>query len=303
MATLLQSVPIAPTPSIATPDRSAPPETWAASRGRIQQDEKELMAHYFAHHDFLLHEGANPVADTRETAATFLVNQGTSPNRVVRESLAWIAEHRQEGPFHVTWYSPSALVPTTLYDFRMEHPQLSAATHVHLFPGMVDIQLQAQVDEDAVRYADGLTRQFSYLILSGHSFDLRTGEVRFLFDRELPIQRSLALQRATEKFLFFDSTKFRGEGVVGYSVRDLLKTCKAVVIYTVWSKGTAASPGTTEIKAAFDQLSAHLLAPAPEGAEPTETHSLRLTIVGRENVASESLCYSGYLRGEASSRA
>ncbi|MGE0706263.1 MAG: hypothetical protein AB7P22_20260, partial [Vicinamibacterales bacterium] len=116
---------------------------------------------------------------------------------------------------------------------------------------------------------------------------------------ELPIQRSLALQRATEKFLFFDSTKFRGEGVVGYSVRDLLKTCKAVVIYTVWSKGTAASPGTTEIKAAFEQLSAHLLASAPEGPEPAETHSLRLTIVGRENVASESLCYSGYLRGDA----
>lgn len=294
MATLVHA-PSQPS-SASVPDRPDPPEVWAASRARIQQEEKELMAHYFAQHDFLLHEGADPASDTRENAATFLVNQGTSPNRVVKESLAWIAEHRQEGPFHITWYSPSALVPTTLHDFRLKHPQLSAATHVHLFPGTVDIQLQAQLDEEAVRYADSIKRQFSYLILSGHSFDLRTGEVKFHFDREIPIQRKCALLPAVEKYLFFDARKFTGEGAAGYNLRELLATCRAVVMYTVWSRGTAASPGTEVIKAAFEQLCTQLLTSSPGDSHSTEPRSLRLTIVGRDHAPSESISHNGFLK-------
>ena len=42
----------------------------------------------------LLQEGANP-ADSRDTAASFLVNQGTSPNAVTQEGLQWIADHAQ----------------------------------------------------------------------------------------------------------------------------------------------------------------------------------------------------------------
>lgn len=296
MPTLAQDTSRVNTPTPPKPfERSRHQETWAASRAGIQKDEKELMAHYFANHDFLLQEGASP-ADTRETAASILVNQGTGPDVVVHESLKWIAENAQERPFHITWYSPGALVPATLYDFRRENPHLSAATHVHLFPGTVDIQLQAQVGTEAQEYASRITRQFSYMILSGHSFDLRTGEVRFHFEREIPIQRTCALLKATEKFLFFDSKKFTGEGEIGYSLRELLSTCNAVVIYTVWSQGTISSPSSDDVKAAFNRLSAELLTDTlPEG-EPKERKSLRLNIVGRQNVSSESFSHSGYLR-------
>jgi hypothetical protein len=175
-------------------------ETWAASRARIQKEEKEMMARYFANHDFLLQEGANPAVDPRETAASILINQGTGPNVVVQESLHWIEDHAQDGPFHITWYSPGALVPATLHDFRLHNPQLSAATHVHLFPGTVDIQLQAQVGKEAQEYTASIKRRFSYMILSGHSFDLRTGVVRFHFDREIPIQTACARLEARQKF-------------------------------------------------------------------------------------------------------
>jgi hypothetical protein len=295
MATMPQPIHRTKSPSNVS-DRSGHQETWAASRAGIQNDEKDLMAHYFAHHDFLLQEGADPVADTRETAASFLVNQGTSPNRVVHQSLAWIAQHAQEGPFHITWYSPSALVPATLHDFRSEHPHLSAATHMHLFPGMVDIQLQAQIGTEALQYATGIKRQFSYMLLSGHSFDLRTGDVRFHFDREIPIQRECALLKATEKFLFLDSKKFTGEGEVGYSLGELLATCNAVVIYTVSSEGTVASPSSGEIKAAFDRLSTELLSETAPESEPKERKSLRLTVVGRDDMPTESISHAGYLR-------
>src|SRR5712692_5424729 len=211
------------------------------------------MARHFADHDFLLHGGANPATEARENTASILVNHGTGPNMVVDESLKWIEEHAQEGPFHITWYTPGALVPATLYDFRQRNPDLSAATHVHLLPGTVDIQLQAQIGTEAQEYARRLTRQFSYMILSGHSFDLGTGDVKFHFDREIPIQRTCALLNATEKFLFFDSKKFTGEGEVGYSLRDLLSTCHGLIIYTV------SSPRSEEIKAAFDGLAVDLL--------------------------------------------
>ena len=264
-------------------------ETWAASRARVQKEDKEMMAHHFAHHDFLLPEGANATSE-RETAASILVNQGTGPNEVVQASLRWIEEHAADGPFHITWYSPGALVPATLHDFRKDKPHLSAATHVHLFPGTVDIQLQAQIGKEAQEYARGIKRRFSYMILSGHSFDLQTGVVRFHFDREIPIQTTCALLEATQKFLFFDSTKFTGEGEVGYSLRELLATCNAVVVYTV------VSGRSQEIKEAFETLRSELLTNEPRPGDGKEPKSLRLTIVGREDKPTESIPWQGFLR-------
>src|SRR5436309_15209444 len=269
-------------------------ETWAASQARMQLEEKELMARYFAEHDFLLSEGSNPAAATRQTAATILINQGTEPNVIAGECLRWIEEHSAAGPFHIIWYSPGALVPATLAEFRQRNPHLCAATHVHLFPGTVDLQLQAQIGFEAQEYARSIRRRFSYLILSGHSFDLCTGVVRFHFDREIPIQRISALRQATQKFLFLDSDKFTGEGEVGYSLWELLSTSDAVILYTV------SSSRSQDIKAAFGRVTAGLLAHSSEESDFEKPKSLRLVIVGRQNVPTESLPYKGYLKRQSS---
>ena len=265
-------------------------ETWAASQARMQLEEKELMARYFAEHDFLLSEGSNPAAATRQTAATILINQGTEPNVIAGECLRWIEEHSAAGPFHIIWYSPGALVPATLAEFRQRNPHLCAATHVHLFPGTVDLQLQAQIGFEAQEYARSIRRRFSYLILSGHSFDLCTGVVRFHFDREIPIQKICALREATQKFLFLDSEKFTGEGAVGYSLWELLSTSDAVILYTV------SSTRSQEIKAAFERLAAGLLTTDVKESTHQKPKSLRLVIVGQGSVPTEPVRRTGYLK-------
>lgn len=264
-------------------------ETWAASRARSERSDKEAMAGHFADHDFLLEDGADP-SGPRETAASILVNQGTSPNDVVHGALGWISEHVNDGPFHLTWFSPGFLVPATLFEFRQRNPHLSAATHVHLFPGTVDIQLQAQIGAEALRYAASLRRRFSYMILSGHSFDLETGEVGFHFDKEIEIQRTCALLKAKQKFLFFDSHKFSGEGEPGYNLQELLATSDAVTMYTV------SGPDSARIRSAFDRLSEQLLTADVNAAESRKPKTLRLTIVGRDTTATEALRCKGFLR-------
>jgi len=280
-------------------ERTAPPkvsdrwlhqETWAASRAHVQRDEKLLMATHFAEHDFLLQYAANPATSDRENTASILVNQGTCPNTVVGASLQWIKVNAGQGPFHITWYSPGALVPATLFEFRQENPDLSVSTHIHLLPGTVDLQLQAQIGIEAQEYVRKLTRQFSYMLLSGHSFDLDTGDVKFHFDREVPIQRTCALLKATEKYLFFDSKKFTGEGEVGYSLGDLLGTSHSVVVYTV------ASDRNDEICAAFAARAEALLSKEPSQAGSGRAKSLRLTIVGREGSSSRTFVYEGFLK-------
>ena len=264
-------------------------ETWAASRAFKKREEKNALAKHFAHHDFLVLEGTNP-SSTRETAAVYLVIQGTSPKEVGQECLQWISEHAGQGPFHITWYSPGALLPAVLYEFRQRHPQLSAATHVHLFPGTIDLQLQAQVGLEAQEYARGIRRRFSCMILSGYSFDLRTGVVKFHFEREIPIQRTCALLEATQKFLFFDSEKFTGEGEAGYSLWELLATCTGVVLYTVTSTRSEA------IKAAFATLGGRILTQDRSESDEAEEKSLRLTMVGVDGASSENFPIRGYLR-------
>src|ERR1051326_1364321 len=268
-------------------------ETWAASQARMQIEEKELMARYFAEHDFLLSEGDNPAAATRQTAATILINQGTEPNVIARECLRWIEEHSTAGPFHIIWYSPGALVPATMAEFRQRNPHLCAAMHVHLFPGTVDLQLQAQIGSEAQEYARSIKRRFSYLILSGHSFDLCTGVVRFHFDREIPIQKICARREATQKFLFLDSEKFTGEGAVGYSLWELLSTSDAVILYTVSSKRSE------EIKAAFERLAAGLLTTDVKERTHQKPKTLRLVIIGRGSVPTEPMRRTGYLKASS----
>ena len=134
------------------------------------------------------------------------------------------------------------------------------------------------------------------MILSGHSFDLvYSGQVRFHFDREIPIQRICALLKATEKYLFFDSHKFSGEGEVGYSLRELFGTCLRVAVYTV------ASPRSDEIKAAFDVLAGDLITKEVPAAESTQPKSLRLTIVGQDGVPTRAFNYEGCCVGRAES--
>ncbi len=265
-------------------------ETWAASRANVQFEEKRLMAEHFAEHDFLLPDGANPATTDRENAASGLVSHGTGPNIVVGASLTWIEKHPTGRPLHITWYGPGALVPATLYDFRQRNPNLSVSTHVHLLPGTVDLQLQAQIGAEALDYVEGFKRHFSFMILSGHSFDLELGNVKFHFDREVPIQRACALLKATEKFLFFDSLKFTGEGEVGYSLRELLETSRNVVIYTV------ASSHSARIEEAFSAHAQQLFVERPPDGGSPQLKSLRLTVVGREDVPTRNLVSKGYLR-------
>jgi hypothetical protein len=270
------------------------PETWAASRALEQEGEKELMARHFADHDFLVRYGQDPATTPRESVASILVNQGTSPNVVVREALKWIEKHAAKPPlnrvFHITWYSPGALVPATLHEFRQSHPHLSAATHVHLFPGEIDLQLQAMISKEAQDYARKIQRRFSYMLVSGYSFDLDTGVVRFQFDREIPIQTTCALLKARHKFLFFDSRKFTGEGEVGYSLADLLATSTdSVTIYTV------SSSDDEKIKAGFSELCDALLAVEPPGHH-TRPKTLRLVVIGTDENETLSIPRDGFLR-------
>jgi hypothetical protein len=127
------------------------------------------------------------------------------------------------------------------------------------------------------------------MILSAHSFDLHTGEVLFNFEREIPIQKTCALLRATQKYLFLDSQKFTGEGEIAYSLRDLLTTSNAVILYTV------SSALIEEIKAAFHRLAATLLSGKPPDGEVSEYKTLRLTVVGFGGAPSQQFSHDGYL--------
>ncbi|HET6980319.1 MAG TPA: hypothetical protein VFI24_28550 [Pyrinomonadaceae bacterium] len=265
-------------------------QTWAASRAELQKVQKELMAKHFADHDFLLPHDEDPATGPRQTAASILVNQGTTPNVVVRYCLEWVATHSTDRPFHITWYSPGSLVPASLHEFRSKNTHLTAATQVHLFPGNVDLQLQASSSREAVLYARGLKRHFSCTLLSGYSLDLSAGLVRFNFDSEIEIQTACALMPATQKFLFLDSEKFIAQGEVGYSLRQLLDTSKAVTIYTVSSQKDA------EIISAFNSLGDELHLDKSGDQSNTDWKRLRLVIIGRNGTPPSVLPFEGILR-------
>lgn len=267
---------------------------WSACRTKSKADEKTLMAQHFASHDFLLPEGQNPEG-ARETVASIIVNQGTSPDRVVREALEWILhkENQDRGPFFLTWYTPGHLVPTTLKSFRDAHRHLRTATRLFLFPGEVDEETESVSGPDAEYFAEQLQRRFTYAFLSAYSFDVCTGSVYFHLPRELRLQKACAKCFAAHKFLFLDSSKFKSEGERGYGIGDLLDTAYKVTIYTV----SSLSPKKDSwIKARFEQLCATLLKNQPAGMEDhTEVKKLRLTIVGRDGSQTQSFEKEGVL--------
>ena len=65
--------------------------SWGASRTRTNIDEKIALADFFARH--LVRETRSP-GTTRETVATILVNQGTTPTIVVQEALRRCSERK-----------------------------------------------------------------------------------------------------------------------------------------------------------------------------------------------------------------
>src|SRR6266481_8841812 len=92
---------------------------WAGRRAQLHHSEKIWMAKYCVEHEFLVIDGNNP-SGPRDTVASILVNQGTTPNVAVQEALEWIKRNwKQGGPFDITWYTTCGLVNATLRVFRV----------------------------------------------------------------------------------------------------------------------------------------------------------------------------------------
>lgn len=268
--------------------------SWSAHRALHGPDKKLTIAQYFACHDFLVVEGNNPETDLRESVASILVNQGTTPNVVVKEALDWIKTNFDRGPFFLTWYTPGHLVPATLRSFRLSEPSFSSSTKLFLFPGLVDPETEAVSGPDAEEFAERLERRFSYSILSANSFDICTGNAYFHMTGELRLQRACATRYASRKFLFLDSTKFKTEGEVGYGIRDLLATTTSVKIYT------NTSSKDPWLRDRFCQLCEELLdsnnSEPKLDLRPTEAKTLVLQIVGDLDIPTVSILRRGLLR-------
>jgi hypothetical protein len=252
-------------------------EDWSASRALTSIDEKILMARFFARHHFLVREGQSPEAP-RETVASIILNHGTTPNSVLKETVQWIKDNKGSGPFFLTWYTPGHLIPTTLKEIRDQDRGLRTALKLFLFPGEVDEEIQSVLGRDAEIFAERLDRHFTYAFLSAYSFDLSAGEVYFYFARELRLQRACAMRFADHKFLFLDSSKFKSSGEKAYGVVDMLRTSYSVTLYTV------ASERDEWIIKRFESLSASILkeVPASSSADQSDLKTLRLQVVGRD---------------------
>jgi hypothetical protein len=282
---------------------------WGASRAESKADEKELLAKYFCEHDLLVpeYEDSNDERETvasldeRETVASIIVNQGSTPDRVVAEVLQWIKEQNikereKEGSqgksFFLSWYTPGHLIPTTLKNFRDHNWALRTATKLFLFPGEVDEEWEAVSGPDAEEFANQLERHFTYAFLSAYAFDVSTGSVYFISPRELLLQKACATRWAAHKFLFLDSSKFKREGEKGYDIWDLLDTADKVTVYTA----SLSSDRDISIKAEFDQLCANLLRENPSGSRAqNKKKTLRLKIVGRNHTPTTGTQRKGYL--------
>lgn len=279
-------------------------EGWSARRAKESRNEKELMARHYARHDFLTKTDASPEdPSSRENVAEIFANQGTTPNEVVKGALQWIEKHAEEGPLTVTWYTPGALIPATLRDFRERYKTWRSVTRLCLFPGIVDPDLESVMGPEPIAFASELRRRqsFTLSLLSAHSIDIETGAVKFNYNTEVELQRECALIFAAHKFLFMDSTKFRRVGSTGYGIFDLLDTSEAVTIYTVASKRTDV------VKVKFETLSQGLLENArrlsgrsladDRGETADEAKTLALQVVGKDGGdATECFAFRGVLR-------
>lgn len=265
---------------------------WGSRRAKLHPNEKLWMARYCIEHDFLVRKGTTP-ADSHDTVASILVNQGTTPNVVVQEALNWMKAHWASGPFDVTWYTTGGLVNATLHDFRTENPGLGIAAQIFLFPGRVNTDLQAVAGPEAEDFVEHLDIDFTYTFLSVYSFDLDAGRTHFLYSEELRLQQACAHLYADHKFLFIDASKFKREGKRGYGVDSLLEQAKTVTIYT-----TSSSEDET-IKDSFSRLCRALL-PSGSGEAATNERSrkreLRLRIVSPGAESVDPLDHIGFLK-------
>jgi hypothetical protein len=273
-------------------NETVPTNTWSASRAEREASEKALMAQDFALHYFLVPQTHSNPEGVRETVASILVNQGTTPTHVVEAALEWVKGQR--GHYFLTWYTPGALVPTILKEFRDEDRSLATSAKLFLFPGEVDIETESVSGPDAELFAENLKRNFTYAVLSAHAFDVSTGDVYFHLSREVRFQRFLARLPAAQKFLFLDSTKFRNEGDRGYGIVDLLETSSSVTIYTVCSDNDA------WITREFNALAQRLLqdTSADPSVNARDLKTLQLRIVGCGTKKSGFLERRGILRGQ-----
>jgi hypothetical protein len=264
-------------------------EAWWSARSHQELDDKNLMAQYFVAHHFLVPLGRS-CEGPRETVASILVNQGTTPNSIVKKALQWIFAHKKKGqPYFMTWYTPGHVVPTTLSEFReLDSPEkgLSSALKLFLFPGDVDEETQSVLGEHAVNFVKQFPRNFRYSLLSAYSFDLATGDVKFHFPKEIALQEVLATRWADHKYLFLQPSKFKPEGETAYRLRDMLDTSRSVTIYTVHSAID------DKIVAGVQKLAKKMKLKECESGistlEASDTKLLRLQIVGRDDAPSTS---------------
>ncbi len=211
--------------------------SWSEIRATSKADEKSLLAKNFVNHDFLVPRDGNPDKD-RDRVASILVNQGTTPNAVVNEIMSWLVENWAKfGPFNLTWFSAGGLVPGTLRDYRSRHHNIRSATNVFHFPGMLSAEREVVDGPETVKYIEELQKKLalSYMFLGVNAIDIDTGEVFFHFEEELRVQKACAGLRASEKFVFLDSSKFKPEGYVAYNVNWLLKTTERLTFYVASS--------------------------------------------------------------------
>lgn len=261
-------------------------ETWGGRRAKLFPEEKRWMATYCVEHDFLVRKGSKP-SDPRDTVASILVNQGSTPNVVVERALAWIGLHWSSGPFDVTWYTPGGLVNATLHEFREKNSAHRLGAQAFLFPGRVNTDLQAVSGPEAELFVEKLDIDFTYAFLSAYAFDLEAGRTRFQYSEEVRLQLACAHLYADHKFLFLDASKFKREGKHGYGLEDLLEHARTVTIYTT------SSAQDESISDRFMSLCERLLPNGPD--DPSRFRTMRLRIVDPGATAAKPVEHAGYL--------
>jgi hypothetical protein len=281
------------------PSHEAP--QWSDGRAEIRADEKQLIADYFAEHEFLspsdvLDLPAASDENRRNPSASIIVNAGTQPNQVVHSALAWVEKNPKLGPFFLTWYTPGHLVPETLRRFRTAKGNLhmAAAVRLFLFPGEVDFETQSVCGPDAEAFANNLQRRFTYAFLSAYAFDIHTGDVYFHGARELALQQKVAMRFAATKFLFLDSSKFKpeGDGERGYTVHELLETSHTVTIYTV----SVNEQHDRWVMEGFDKLGSTLFEEQSEPNGNKKRLCLRIVDHTGQLTNADKTVHEGYLR-------
>jgi len=157
----------------------------------------------------------------------------------------------------------------------------------------VDPETEAVSGPEALRFAEQLKRRFTYAFLSSYCFLMSEGVIYFHYADEVPLQRACARLYAAHKFLFFDSSKFRGEGDPGYGIAELLATSEAVTIYTVSSENDAALAND------FETLCHNVLVDIDKGLPGSK--SLRLCVVANIETTSILKQHCGRLKSDSPS--